>query len=122
MRIAEGDEAILQEQPLVIMGAVADEHLLVLPTARGCSNLVAPGFLVECCFDLQGKEMRFLFTTGLEGSPRHHGSFSEAVMRLDESPTDRGSNSSLQPVPPSSHVYPGAGGTPVILKMTKGDV
>lgn len=61
MRIADGDKAILQEQPLVIMGAVADEHLLVLPIARGCSNLIAPGFLVECCFYLQKKSMRVLF-------------------------------------------------------------
>lgn len=55
MRIADGDKAILQEQPLVIMGAVADEHLLVLPTARGCSNLIAPGFLVKRRFYLQEK-------------------------------------------------------------------
>lgn len=57
MRIAKGNKAILQEQPLVVMGTVADEHLLVLPTARGCSNLIAPGLLVECCFYLQGKGM-----------------------------------------------------------------
>jgi hypothetical protein len=55
VRIADGDKAILQEQPLVIMGAVADEHLLVLPTARGCSNLIAPGFLVKRRFYLQEK-------------------------------------------------------------------
>lgn len=33
VRIADRDKAVLQEQPLVIIGAVADEHLLVLPTA-----------------------------------------------------------------------------------------
>lgn len=33
VRVTEGDKAILQEQPLVVMGAIADEHLLVLPAA-----------------------------------------------------------------------------------------
>lgn len=62
MRIAEGDEAVLQEQPLVIMGAVADEHFLVLPAAGDRSNLIAAGFLVERCFYLQGEGRRFLFS------------------------------------------------------------
>lgn len=55
MRVAGGDKAVLQEQPLVIMGAVADEHLLVLPAAGGWSNLIAPSLLVERCFHLQGE-------------------------------------------------------------------
>jgi hypothetical protein len=32
MRIMEGNKAILQKQPLVIMGAIADEHLLMFST------------------------------------------------------------------------------------------
>lgn len=63
MRIVGGDKAILQEQPLVIMGAVADEHLLVPPAARRCSNLIAASFLAEGCFYLQEKGRRFLFLT-----------------------------------------------------------
>ena len=31
--VAGGHEAVLQEQPLVVMGAVADEHLFVRPPA-----------------------------------------------------------------------------------------
>lgn len=52
MRVAEGNEAILQQQPLVVMRAVADEHLLVLSTTRSCSNFITTSLLIKCCFYL----------------------------------------------------------------------
>lgn len=61
MRIAGGHEAILQEQPLVVVGAVADENLLVPPAARTRSNFIAASFLVKCCFYLERKIIKDLF-------------------------------------------------------------
>lgn len=56
MRIADGDESVLQKQAVVIMGAVADENLLVSATACSCSNFVTASFLIKCCFYLEEKD------------------------------------------------------------------
>lgn len=55
VRVAGGHEAILQQQPLVVVGAVADENLFVPPAARARSNFIAASFLIKCCFYLERK-------------------------------------------------------------------
>ena len=55
MRIADGNKSILQEQAVVIVGAVADENLLVFATACSRSNFITASFLVKCCFYLEKK-------------------------------------------------------------------
>lgn len=52
MRITRGNESILQEQPLVIVRAVADEYLLVLSTPGSCSDFITASFLIKSCFYL----------------------------------------------------------------------
>lgn len=61
MRITRGNESILQEQPLVIVRAVADEHLLVLSTPGSCSDFITVSFLVKSCFYLERKIIKRFF-------------------------------------------------------------
>lgn len=62
MRIMDGNKSILQEQPLVIMRAIADEHLFVFPTIWSRSNFVTASFLIKCSFYLEKKKLTiFLF-------------------------------------------------------------
>lgn len=55
MRILDGHESIFQEQPLVIMGAIADEHLFMFPAAWSRSDFITASFLIKCCFYLGKK-------------------------------------------------------------------
>lgn len=52
VRIADADKSVLQEQAVVIVGAVADENLLVFATACSRSNFITASFLIKCCFYL----------------------------------------------------------------------
>lgn len=66
MRIMDGNESIVQEQPLVIMRAIADEHLFMLPTAGSCSNFVTASFLIKCCFYLERKMVQVFLKPSTE--------------------------------------------------------
>ena len=55
VRIADADKSVLQEQAVVIVGAIADENLLVFATACSRSNFVTASFLIKCCFYLEKK-------------------------------------------------------------------
>lgn len=61
MRITRGNESILQEQPLVIVRAVADEHLLVRSTTGSCSDFITASFLIKSCFYLERKTVKRFF-------------------------------------------------------------
>lgn len=55
MRIADGDKSVLQEQTVVVVGAIADENLLVSAIACSRSNFITASFLIKCCFYLEDK-------------------------------------------------------------------
>lgn len=61
MRIADGNKSILEEQAVVIVRAIADEHLLVLPAAHSCSNFITASFLIKCCFYLEKRIVKDVF-------------------------------------------------------------
>lgn len=50
--ITRSNKTVLQNEPLVVMGTVADEGLLEFLTAVNTSDLIATGQLVEPCMNL----------------------------------------------------------------------
>ena len=61
MRIADGNKSILEEQAVVIVRAIADEHLFVFSTAHSCSNFITAGFLIKRCFYLEKRIVKDVF-------------------------------------------------------------
>lgn len=66
VRIMDGNESVVQKQPLVIMRAIADEHLFMCPTAWSCSNFVTASFLIKCCFYLERKSVQVFLKPSIQ--------------------------------------------------------
>lgn len=54
VRIVSGDKAVLQQQALVVVATVVNEHLLVALCPGDASYFIASRLIVETRFHLQG--------------------------------------------------------------------
>lgn len=55
MRVVDGDKSILQQQALVVVATVINEHLLVALRPRNAPYFITSRLIVKACFHLQGE-------------------------------------------------------------------